>query len=64
MDSYLIVKLMKLVTIDTNLFISGFSNSPNDYEIFAAILNDLGIKVIVPRHVLKKMRSYMRRLFK
>jgi hypothetical protein len=52
---------MKLVTIDTNLFISGFSNSPNEYDTFAAILNDLGIKVIVPQYVLKEMRWYMRR---
>ncbi len=49
-------------TIDTNFFISGFGENPNDYEVFHGILRKLKITVLIPDYVKREMRWYMRRI--
>ncbi|MCY3410365.1 MAG: hypothetical protein INQ03_01900 [Candidatus Heimdallarchaeota archaeon] len=51
----------KFFCLDTNFFITSFSENPASYEQFNKVLNRMKIKIIIADYVQKEMRWYMRR---
>lgn len=49
-------------TVDTNFFISGFGQNPNEFEIFHQILRRAKVSFVITDYVKKEMRWYMRRV--